>query len=303
MLIKIEKISNFIWIYEKRKFSECIPMVNKLLNFGKWPKILHLTYSPAISPRLEMYRGDRGLAFTHSNPMKSANQLRKIIDDYRQNAIFGGFPDDEKLGELIEEQTLNDPNAPPLAKFLCSMGTKGGAGIVAVARAWEFRDEVVEYQKTNNISSIYWNELDWKGEKVRFPISSHDLAFMPQDGPILTRWKYPTIDKFCDFVSRHNLEHLLYQSVWEDNEDDEREIPVTLPQIYAQAQHYAIAWLTGGYEKPVYHATEDESGIIRTSKEIAYYLSEYGLFLDPLPTPDDPDPDGIHFSVSVRRFG
>lgn len=234
--------------------------------------------------------------------MESAKQLKKVIGDYRQNAFYGGFPDDDKLGEFIKNETLSNPDSPPLAKFLCSMGSKGGAGIAAMARVWEFQDEIKSYQKHNNISSVLWREVDWMGEKIRFPISTNDLEFMPQDGPILTRWKYRTIDKFIDFICHHNLETLLCESIWEDEE--EKDIPIALPQVYGYAKQYQIAWLSGGIEKPVYIAREtDNPGVYSTSRDdIAYHLTEYGLWLDLLPTPLNPDPDSIHVSVKIRRY-
>ncbi|MBE9194211.1 hypothetical protein IQ219_02460 [Synechocystis sp. LEGE 06083] len=232
--------------------------------------------------------------------MESAKYLSNLIHEYRQNAFHGGFPDDEAIGKHIQQQTLQDPNAPDFAKFLCSQGLKGGAGIAAMARVWEFQDEIVAYQKQHKISSVYWRELDWKGEKIRFPIASLDLALMPQDGAILSRWKYPTIDKFVDFVARHELQPYLYRQDYE--EDGEIETPVTLPEVYAAARKLHHASLSGWEERPVYLSKETATpGVFKTSQEICYHLTEYSLWIDNLRTDKDPDPDGVQFVVKIRR--
>lgn len=233
--------------------------------------------------------------------MQSAKQLDRAINDFRKNAFDGGFfNNDDQLNEIIKKETLDDPSAPLLAKLLCSMGKKGGLGIATVARVWEFQDRIREYQKSNNISSVLWREVDWLGEKIRFPITSSDLDFMPQDGPILTRWKNPTVDKFVDFIRRHEMESLLVKSVWIN--DEEMEFSVSLDDVYNYAKNYATAWLTWGIESPVYLAREsDRPNIIEMTKEILYYSSDYGIFLEQLPTPDNPDPESAHFFVEIRR--
>lgn len=234
--------------------------------------------------------------------MQSAKQLDRAINDFRKNAFDGGFfNNDDQLNEIIKKETLDDPSAPPLAKLLCSMGKKGGLGIATVARVWEFQDRIREYQKSNNISSVLWREVDWLGEKIRFPIASPDLDFMPQDGAILTRWKHKTLDKFADFIRRHNLENLLVKPIYEG--DDEEFFPVTLDDVYHYSKSYASAWLTSGIESPVYLAREsDRPGIIEMTKEILYYSTDYGIFLEMLPTPDNPEPDSIRFEVVVKRY-
>jgi hypothetical protein len=232
--------------------------------------------------------------------MESAKYLSNLIDEYRQNAFYGGFANDDFMAKFIETTTLNDPNAPPLFKFLCSQGSKGGAGIAAMARVWEFQDGIIAHQKRHNISSIYWRELDWRGEKIRYPIASPDLELMPQDGAILSRWKYRTIDKFVDFISRHELQSYLYRQDYE--EDEEIDTPVTLCDVYAAAKDFHHATLSGGREQPVYLAQEtDTTGVFKTTQTICYHLTEYSLWIDDFRTKENPDPDGVHFVVKLRR--
>jgi hypothetical protein len=233
--------------------------------------------------------------------MESAKQLTQLIHDYRTNAIIGGFPGDDVIGKQIEADTLSDPDAPQLAKFLCSMGGKGGAGIAAMARVWEYQDQIVAYQKANNISSVLWEELDWKGEKVRFPITHSDLQLMPQDRAVLSRWKWYTAEKFLEFVTRHHLYGDLYRIDYE--EEGEVEVPVTLADIRIDVRHFDHAMLSGGRETPVYLARETgTSDRLTVSKEICYHLTEFSLWLDEFPSDYEPEPDGLHFAVKIRRY-
>ena len=74
--------------------------------------------------------------------MESAKQLSRILSEFQKNAIIGGFIDDKKLGEHFVNLAQTDPDAPPLAKFLSTMGD--GSGFVAVGRYWQFRDQICD---------------------------------------------------------------------------------------------------------------------------------------------------------------
>jgi len=129
----------------------------------------------------------------------SAKELSKILLDYQINSIKGGFFDHQGLGEQIAKATKTDENAPPLARMLCSFSDKGD-GMLSVLAYWKFREEVQQFQVTNNISSVYWASVECDGQIIRYPKSESQLEFMPQDGDVLSRNKGRVLDEFLQFV-------------------------------------------------------------------------------------------------------
>lgn len=232
--------------------------------------------------------------------MESAKQLSTLIDEFRNNALNGGFNDPPGFNEFIRNETLNDPDAPIIAKFVCGLGDDGGTKMAAVARVWGFRDRLNDYQRRHNISSIYWRELTWKGEKIRFPATDTDLEFMPQDGAILARWKDRIINRFVSFICCQNIDHLLCRVDYDG--EGETETPVSLTEIYTRAKDFDFVSLSGGTEHPVYLAKQTETGNLLATQEICYHLTEFDLWFENIPTKADPDPESLNFTVKLRRL-
>lgn len=216
--------------------------------------------------------------------MESSKQLDKILSEFQHNAISGGFTDSKLIGEKLVNACKNDPDAPPLAKLLLSDGN--GEMIVAMSRYWQFRDKIADYQKQNNISSVQWESVTWKGEVIRFPNSNIDLNFLSQDGAVLSRHKNKTVAKYLDFVSRHNLEIML------DDDDNDDYVHISHDYVLNATQKYDYAWLGHGFEnRPVY------DGENLDNKTPLYYFTEYTLCLTTYP-----DNDGDHDSMWIKAI-
>lgn len=67
----------------------------------------------------------------------------------------------------------------------------------------KYRRKIVEQQIRSNVSSVYWDEVCWKGEIIRFPVISSDLESFPRDWQICARYKRKLVDKFLDFCQRY----------------------------------------------------------------------------------------------------
>lgn len=209
--------------------------------------------------------------------MESAKQLSKLLSDYQRNCLSGGFLDAKEIGEKVIEATKTDPNAPPLAKFVGSLGNP--AHIVALSRYWAFRDQICAYQTANNISSVEWEEVTWWGEILRFPNHSDQLEFMPQDAAILARHKDKTLSKYLEFIQRHGLDLNV--------EENDGYSPIAIEEVPKLAKDYTYAWLGSGWERaPVRNASRAEDGSLKTHQGIAYYLTEFTLCLTDIPQPN-----------------
>lgn len=220
--------------------------------------------------------------------MKTQNSktLRTLLLDFQRNAMEGGFTDSSAVGNYIKTQTENDPDAPPVAKLLCALGNPDQ--VLAVSRYWQFRDEVKEFQLANNISAVLWEDRTWLGDKITYPQFFDQLELMPQDRRLLRRWKTRTINKYLDFLSRHNLPLNLDQT---DDDDCSELIPVSPAELIAHSADYDYAWLAGS----------EDSRLINEKGELIGHFSEYTLFLDDFPKPDGADGKCLTFSACIER--
>ena len=66
----------------------------------------------------------------------------------------------------------------------------------------KYRQQVVEQQLRNNISSVYWEQVIWKEEIIRFPVISSLLEPFPRDWKICARYKHKLTSKFLDFCQK-----------------------------------------------------------------------------------------------------
>lgn len=198
----------------------------------------------------------------------STADLVKALREYQLNCLNGEFFDPNNVAEKIAEHTMADDNAPPLAKFFCSFGD-GGKGFMGVAAYWHFREQVQEFQVANNISSIYWRQVEWDNHVICFPDWNEQLRFMPQDKSVLKRWKPKVLNRFFNFAQSRDLE-------WYEEPDniDEDLIFYSLDEIKKEAEKYDFATL-GHW--PVHPVRSGETN------EILYWQQEYWLSLSDFP--------------------
>lgn len=217
----------------------------------------------------------------------SAKELSKILLDYQINSITGGFFDHQGLGEQIAEVARTDENAPPLVKMLCSFSDKGN-GMLSVLAYWKFREEVQQFQVTNNISSVYWASVEWDGQIIRFPKVESQLEFMPQDGDVLSRNKNRVLNEFLQFAKSSNLQ-------WDKHEDNEFDdvVPVDFDFIVEAAKSFDYITLSLWNVHPVKCAE---------SLKILYWTKEYSLWLSNFPNHEGTE-EMLRISATLKWSG
>lgn len=211
---------------------------------------------------------------------KSAKQLSQILLDYRTNLVKNGTVSDiNGTSELAAKLSIDDPNAPPLAKFLA--GINGGKGIMSCHYYWDFRDAVQEFQVANNISSVEWKTVTWKGEKLRYPTICDQLQCMEQDIPICAKYKNKVTAKYLDFVSRWNLPIFL-------GDNDGYYSPSNAETVLAEASKYQWAQLWRGSDCFPVHSME--------TRKVLFYVAEYGISFNSGDA-EDPEKEGVSFQA------
>lgn len=209
---------------------------------------------------------------------KSAKELNKLLIQLSLESI-DLYEGKQHLGGEIRHLALEDADAPPLAKILASFDSSGGA-ILSCLRYWDLREKIQKFQQENNISSIYFKETKWKGEIFRFPTTCDQLAVMPQDLAIVSRFKMRVASCFMNFLKRHNIP--LHQEKY-DEEGEWNEI-VTEEIFWDAVKSAQWAWLgCGQVDQPVYDSE---------SRAVAYYFSSYSIYLC----------DGIGVDFNSTRF-
>jgi hypothetical protein len=195
---------------------------------------------------------------------KSAKELEKILHEYEENCRQGIFLDSEFLGEQLKERALNDDTAPPIAKFLASIDKNHGAMLVAISRYWDFREQVNQYQKANNISSVKWSEEQLKAYTIRYPIICDQLEIMPQDIEICRRHRFKVRNKFLKFIENYNL------PLFEETKDEQL-IPTDQESVKIVSEFFPICSINSWENIPVPDGTSK-------GNKIAYYVNRYSLF-------------------------
>jgi hypothetical protein len=66
----------------------------------------------------------------------------------------------------------------------------------------QYRRKIVEQQVRSNISSVYWEQVCWKEQIIRFPLICAELEPFPRDWKICARYKQKLTDKFLDFCQK-----------------------------------------------------------------------------------------------------
>ena len=197
---------------------------------------------------------------------KSSKELEKLILEYQENCRFGGIPDYDSLGKHLKETTLNDPDAPPMAKFMAQLDQGDGNFILGITRFWDFCDQVKEHQLANNISSVLWDEKKLKDHTIRYPLVGDYLLVMPQDIQICSRYKHKVVKKYLEFVAYYDLP--LYEVA--PTKMGEL-ILVGRERIIEVAENYPACYIHTWENIPVHNRDS------KKEREILYYLSEYGL--------------------------
>jgi hypothetical protein len=209
---------------------------------------------------------------------KSAKELSQLLLDYSTNLIRSGSPSDVNgIGELVTQYTKDDPNAPPLAKFLVGIGN--GKGILACHHYWNFRDAVQEFQVLNNISSVKWKTVEWKNEQFRCPDICDQLVCMKHDLAICSKYKNKVVTKFLNFCQQWGI-----QIFSEDENGWRTESNTQAVLVEAEKHQWASLGRNSGFH-PVYG---DKTG------KVLYWVSEYSIYLHSGDA-DEPKRDGASF--------
>gem|GEM_PF-3765863 len=222
---------------------------------------------------------------------QTAEELDDLLMDYQVNCIRGGFPDLNGTGKAIEQMTLEDENAPPLAKFIAGMG---GEKVYSILRYWEFRDAVNRYQVANGISAVRWSEVTWKGETIRFPEICNQLTALPGDIEICARHKDEVVAKFLEFCDRWHL------PIYLDSSDEEGEVgrDSSAREIREIQERYRWGDLRGDGEiRPVH----DGDAFRRGETKVLYHEAHYSLSLQ-CGDNSDSDPLPYAYFSAVERF-
>ena len=136
---------------------------------------------------------------------------------------------------------------------------------------WCFRDQVQEYQKRNNISSVLFKEINWDDFVLRYPEKEDQLLEMPQDKKILARYKNKVVDFFLKFSQNKLLKNYELFRV-EYLEKYEEYIPQNIEDIKKAALNFEYAELYKESTHPVYEYRSN-------FKKIAYWSRCFTLLL------------------------
>jgi hypothetical protein len=220
----------------------------------------------------------------------NAKHLGELLSQ-AQNAALNINPesDEARIYREVKHICLEDASVPPLGKFLASID-KDGSGLAGIMQYWDFRDEIEKYQVENNISSISWEAVEWKGEIFRYPSHNTQLTPMPQDPKIVNRHFWKTFLFYRSFVERWHL------PLFKDDGDYDKDSSLTELDALATAIFNPNAYceLSGGDRHiPVYHYDPKGKGL----GSVAYYKTEYGLSMH---SGFGDDCNGHYFSASTR---
>ena len=201
----------------------------------------------------------------------NAKQLSKELHDYQIRLLKGGLPDFHGVGDYIAQEAVNyDGKDGGLIRF---MGSMGGKACLDAYHYWQFRDQVNDYQLANNISSVSFQEVVWDNKVIRYPVYNEQLTPMPQDKPILMRYKEKLTNWYINFATEY-VNQYGYQLFPEDDDGylniDEPLEPCILGEI---SKDFEWCDITGYYPHiiPVYSSYEHN--------QIVYWLREFGFFL------------------------
>ncbi|MBE9242686.1 hypothetical protein [Synechocystis salina] len=161
-------------------------------------------------------------------------------------------------------------NSKGLANELAYLASQTGPEFWKDSNYRNYRSQLWSYQKENNISSVYWEEVTFLDEKICFPNYSSELLFMPQDHGILQRQKSKTIEKFLSFQARHGL---FMTDAYELASPD---------YVRDFCDKYDHATLGVTEHRPDFVLTK-YSGEIATERIKGVFYSRYYLFLESLP--------------------
>jgi hypothetical protein len=204
--------------------------------------------------------------------------LAKELKNYQENVSDGGVFDPDGLGNLMQKEAVKSDI--PIVNLLGSL--KGNA-CLEIYSYWCFRDEIQEYQKRKNISSISFKEINWDGFILRYPEKEDQLIEMPQDKKIVERYKNKVIDFFIKFtenklLKNYNLCKVEYDDIYTEY------TPQNIEDIRDSASNFKYAYLIPKHPNthPVYEGGTD-------FKKIAYWSRDFtlGLHNDDLDDPVD----------------
>ena len=231
----------------------------------------------------------------HFNNLRTAKQLSEVLSQAQIAALsISPESDEAKIYREVKHLCLEDEATPPLAKFLASID-KDGSGIAGIIQYWDLRDKVEEYQVKNNISSISWKIVGWKGEIFRYPSHNSQLNAMPQDTKIVNRHFHKVLSFYKSFVERWHL------PLFKDDDDYEKDS--SLQELADCAKEIfnpnAYCEMSGGDRHyPVHYCEPEYEGSKNlVTKSIAYYEVEYRLSIH---SGFGDDCDGHYFSASTR---
>lgn len=141
--------------------------------------------------------------------------------------------------------------------------------------AMKFFDQVCDHQVKNNISSVLWEEVQWNKETLRFPELVGGLKPLPQDKALMSRWKGKVVEKYLDFLARHQLKPFLIREAL--SSEDIHNPPVSPDFVRELSREADYATLRGGHTFPVYDC--DFGNLLYLCTQ--YYLSLESFELAP----------------------
>jgi hypothetical protein len=192
--------------------------------------------------------------------------LAKELKNYQENVSEGGVFDPDGLGDIMQKEAVKSDI--PIVNLL---GNLKGNACLEIYSYWCFRDEIQEYQKRNNISSVLFKEINWDDFVLRYPEKEHQLLEMPQDKKILKRYKKKVVDFFIKFSQVKLLKN--YELFRVDYlEDYEEYIPQSIEDIKKAVFNFEYADLYKQSTHPVYEYGSD-------FKKIAYWSRSFTLSL------------------------
>jgi len=203
--------------------------------------------------------------------------LSKELHDYQIRLMKGGVADFAGIGDYIAKESVNYDGENGLIRLVGSMG---GQACLQFHYYWSYRDQVHEYQAQNNVSSVAFQEVNWDGCVIRYPEMEDQLLPMPQDKPIVCRYRNKVVDWFCNFADKYKEKG--YNLVIKDDDGYcDKNIYINTAHLRLIAKKYEWATITqySPEVQPVHICEIDDNGN-RIDKGIGYWKREFWMFLE-----------------------